>query len=166
METTPLSYRMYFFVPYNLSPIQQAIQAGHCVEEYGDKYRDTPLYKEYRLHKTWIILNGGTTSDMIDVNGCYYGSLNQLEVELLHAEIPYAKFREPDLNNALTALCFIVDERVFDKIKYPDYLDWYQARCIDFFEKNEKFNPEQWEELIGGKKNIFLREFLKGKKLA
>ena len=28
-------YRMYGLVPYNISPIQQAIQFGHAVVEYG-----------------------------------------------------------------------------------------------------------------------------------
>ena len=28
---------------------------------------------------------------------------------------------ETDLNYALTAVCFIADERVLDKEKYPDY---------------------------------------------
>ena len=30
-----LELRMYGLVPYNISPIQQAIQYGHAVVEYG-----------------------------------------------------------------------------------------------------------------------------------
>ena len=33
--SSKLELRMYGFVPYNISPIQQAIQFGHAVVEYG-----------------------------------------------------------------------------------------------------------------------------------
>ena len=36
MNVTELEYRMYFLVPYNLSPIQQGIQAGHALQEYNN----------------------------------------------------------------------------------------------------------------------------------
>ena len=32
-----LELRMYGLVPYNISPIQQGIQFGHAVIEYGQK---------------------------------------------------------------------------------------------------------------------------------
>jgi len=34
-----LELRMYGIVPYNISPIQQAIQFGHAVVEYGQMAR-------------------------------------------------------------------------------------------------------------------------------
>jgi hypothetical protein len=56
--------RMYFFVPYNISPIQQAIQAGHAALEYADKYASDEIFIKFvREHKTWVILNGGTTNE-------------------------------------------------------------------------------------------------------
>ena len=49
-----LEKRMYFFVPYNISPIQQAIQAGHAVEQYAHKFRNDPEYIDYvKNWKTW-----------------------------------------------------------------------------------------------------------------
>ena len=53
---------MYFFVPYNISPIQQAIQAGHAALEYAWKFFEKNDYKAFMQDKTWIILNGGTTN--------------------------------------------------------------------------------------------------------
>ena len=77
--------RMYGLVPYNISPIQQAIQFGHAVVEYGQKmqsYKHGTLsrvdhYKSLSQNydcwadnwKTFIILNGGTTNNKI-VNNC------------------------------------------------------------------------------------------------
>ena len=34
-----LELRMYGFVPYNLSPIQQGIQYGHAVVEYSQRMK-------------------------------------------------------------------------------------------------------------------------------
>jgi hypothetical protein len=164
-ETENLELRMYFFVPYNISPIQQAIQAGHAALEYAHKYHLAPLFINFiENYKTWIILNGGTTCDTIDANGCYYGSLNSIESELQNHNIRHTSFREPDLNNALTAICLILDERVFNKEKYPDYLDWYQANsnpglCISP-------DPKDWVKFVGGENNVLLRDLLKDKRLA
>ena len=36
-EHKTLELRMYFFVPYNISPIQKSIQAGHAALEYAYK---------------------------------------------------------------------------------------------------------------------------------
>ena len=40
-----LEYRMYGLVPYNLSPIQQGIQFGHAVVEYGQLVKDIPPFE-------------------------------------------------------------------------------------------------------------------------
>jgi hypothetical protein len=187
-----LEKRMYFFVPYNLSPIQQAIQAGHAALEYALQYGKDPLFKSFaKDHKTWIILNGGTTNDN------YSGPVNGLCLQEIWGSIDYhndfcpdgqtvqfSAFREPDLNNALTAVCFIADERVFNYEDYPDFTDWIRAQ--DFVDEDEKLNSfmnlenlgpkglkelfpgmyPQWVRQMGGERNIFLRELLRGKKLA
>ena len=120
-----LELRMYFFVPYNISPIQQAIQAGHAALEYARKYADAGFFQEFvDYHKTWIVLNGGTTNDQRDFDGVPVGTLNQIGDQLQDNDIPFSYFREPDLNDALTALCFIADERVFNREDYPDFVNW------------------------------------------
>ena len=69
-----LELRMYGLVPYNISPIQQAIQFGHAVVEYGQAIKSpitippmrtnaSEIYNEWANRwKTFIILNGGTTN--------------------------------------------------------------------------------------------------------
>lgn len=152
-----LSLRMYFFVPYNISEIQKGIQAGHAALEYAREYGNTKLFKEFaNNHKTWIILNGGTTrqynNDKLEI-----GTLDEINIQL-SKYVPYARFYEPDLNNALTAVCFIADERVWDFEKYPDY----------DVENNDCNSREytKWIKSIGGKQNAFLRELIRNKRLA
>ena len=186
-----LELRMYFFVPYNISPIQQAIQAGHAALEYARKYADAGFFQEFvDYHKTWIVLNGGTTNDQRDFDGVPVGTLNQIGDQLQDNDIPFSYFREPDLNDALTALCFIADERVFNREDYPDFVNWllkikmYQQAAdeaqknnpalwvelrLKSAEEHEKLFPEyykEWVRFLGGVKNVFLRELMTDKKLA
>ena len=196
-DPSPRELRMYFFVMYNLSGIQQAIQSGHCVEEYGDKYHNTELYKEYRKFKTWIILNGGTSNNgfigdfkvndfsasrirrISDFDESKIGTMELYEKYLIDNNIPFAEFHEPDLNNALSALCFICDNKVFDWFNYPPFIKWvYEFKGLQLTDKEkvEKLPYEsgssldklyqEWVEFVGGEQNAKLKELIYGKKLA
>ena len=170
-----LEYRMYGLVPYNLSPIQQGIQFGHAVVEYQQTVKGlSNLEKIYdkwaKQDKTFIILNGGTTNNTID----RLGTLNQHLRTLTDNGIGTAVFHEPDLGDQLTAVVFLVDERVFNREMYPDFQEEklpYGVRkpskkaLTDLEERNEA-NYQKWVEKIGGPKNAFLREFLKPLRLA
>lgn len=118
--------RMYFFVPYNISDIQKGIQAGHAALEYATEFGHTYEYGEFIEHwKTWIILNGGTTNSTRDLkSGERVGSLDRIQDTLESFDIPHSIFKEPDLNNALSAVCFLADECVFNWKDYPDYESW------------------------------------------
>ena len=168
---------------------QQGIQFGHAVVEYGQLVKGIPpfeaVYDKFaRKDKTFIILNGGTTNHKTSLeDGLPLGSLNNHLLTLLDNGVSFAQFSEPDLGDQLTAVVFIVDERVFNKKKYPDFEDWvienygdlilgdgsaYQiARRI----KESKSKEDQkvylsWVKLVGGEKNVFLRDFLKNFRLA
>jgi len=173
---------MYFFVPYNISPIQQAIQAGHASLEYVRRFGLTPdLVSFMDNDKTWIILNGGTTNSGLDAAEKPQGTLNLLHEDLWTADIKHSIFYEPDLNNALTAICFLADEQVWDYENYPDFRtfvieeigiinsDYIQTKMRKIEEDLQQMYPEsykKWVESLGGEKNVFLRNLLKGKKLA
>jgi|WetSurMetagenome_2_1015567.scaffolds.fasta_scaffold578776_1 hypothetical protein len=146
--------RMYFFVPNSLSPIQKGIQAGHAALEYARLYGDTIEYINFiRWHKTWIILNGGTTMD-VDKNG-NAGDLNLIAGSLYNEKVNFAFFREPDLNNAVTAVCFLANEFVYNRELFPDLPTEYSY-------------PEymKWVESLNGIQNVFLRKLITGKSLA
>jgi hypothetical protein len=193
-----LELRMYGLVPYNISPIQQAIQFGHAVVEYGQMVKlpqamnkmaiDAPfIYDSWASNwKTFIILNGGTTNHRNDDEGLPFGSLNQHVLKLDEMKIDFATFNEPDLGDQLTAVVFIVDERVFNRKKYPDFSDWLMnSKYADLIRgelgttvytiseniknsnnKEDKKAYQEWISFVGGEKNVFLRDFLKNFKLA
>ncbi len=167
MKTKELEKRMYGLVPYNISPIQQAIQFGHAVVEMS--LDQTDEYFDWAANwKTFIILNGGTSND----NPNFPGTMqHHLEI-LKEKEISHAIFNEPDLNNMLSAIVFLVDEQVFNKEDFPDFSDYLKNIYIDIAEQSEEELKEtfrldwfDWRDVIG-EKNVFLREFLKQFKLA
>ena len=173
-----LEKKMYFFVPYQLTGMQKGIQCGHAAEQYAHKYKDEFDYNDYAENwKTWVVLDGGTTNSNLGEPG----SLNIIERSLRENLIPYMWFREPDLENALTAICFLCDERVFDRKLVPDFIDYVKEKEyktqkyeIDIFLKKSfatlssifPISYKEWVTLIGGTKNAFLRELITGKKLA
>jgi len=176
-----LELRMFGLVPYNISPIQQAIQYGHSVVEYGLKNFHSNDYLDWaKYYKTFIILNGGTTNN----NPEKLGTLNQHLQTLKENKILLETFHEPDLGDQLTSIVFLVDERVFNRKKYLDFSDWlmdnYSDLLIDNFKSPNKLAKDilnsknqkdiniynEWVDYIGGEKNVFLRSFLKDFKLA
>lgn len=95
--------RMYFFVMGNISGRQQGIQAGHAAVEYGLKYGIQRDYKNFaKYHKTFIVLDGGSSGDM----ECRAHELETFGVKI-------ACFHEPDLNDSLSAIAFIVKEEIY-----------------------------------------------------
>ena len=151
---------MYGFVPYQLSGIQAGIQFGHAVVDFGLDYYDMLSYQQWaKYDKTFIVLNGGTTN----LNPDRLGTMNIKKAMLDEAGIPNTAFYEPDLGDQLSAVVFLVDDRIYDKETYPDY------------ENSEFFDEEDGETLWRRNFNadesdveqiVFLRSFLKGSKLA
>jgi hypothetical protein len=177
-----LELRMYGLVNYQLTGIQQGIQFLHAVVEYGQSVKWTlgthklDQYNEWAdQHKTVILLNGGTTN----TNEERLGTMNQHLQTLKSKGIYSSWFNEPDLGDQLTAIAFIVDERVFNKEKYPDF-DFTNKNQItpgygmwsedplnpQFMNENEKLRWDFWVEFIGGETNLWLRTWLKNFRLA
>lgn len=197
-----LELRMYGLVPYNISEIQKGIQFGHAVVELGQKLkshlewnRDLKVYDNWAdNYKTFIILNGGTSNHSVNRYICdsdFSGTMESNLATLIEMGITTGEFYEPDLNDMLSAIVFIVDERVFNKKDYPDFEDWVidnygdllhpdpnnhktfgksqrqLAQMIkDSNELSDKKVYNRWVNFIGGEKNAFLKDFLKNFRLA
>jgi len=187
-----LEYRMYFLVNRSLSPIQKGIQAGHASLEYisdvhskilNDKFSEeeyNSLTKFLNEDKTWIILDGGTSNG----SETYVGTMEETQRDFLNNNVIFASFYEPDLNDCLTAICLLVDERVFSKdyiSNFKDYLykiyekesseDVFFLSYLDTLSKDEltaKYYGDYlaFEEYLGGKANIFLKNYLPQFRLA
>jgi hypothetical protein len=181
-----LELRMYGLVNYQLTGIQKGIQFLHGVVEYSQMANrivgeTLSIYNEWADNwKTVILLNGGTTNNRITDDGFPFGSLNQHVITLDENKVDFATFNEPDLGDQLTAVVFIVDERVFNRKKYPDFEDWVVLNYGDLIRENntsyklakrikesnskkDKKVYQSWVNLVGGEKNVFLRDFLNPK---
>lgn len=176
MEKNNLKQRMYSFVIYQLSGIQAGIQAGHATEQFIEEYHGLPELKARVKDKTVILLNGGTTNQIgIDYyqKDTYVGTMDMYLQTLLDLNIPVSPFYEPDLNNAMTAMSFLVDERIWDKEKYPDPnikdLRKNLNEVDEIFGVTDGDLLENYFTSMFGEKNrniAKLRVFLKDKKLA
>ena len=160
------TYRIYGLVPYNLSPIQQGIQHGHGVIEYSLDFGDTPEYQKWaKKDKTFIILNGGTTNGR-RFDGDLVGSLNRHGVDLTVNGIKNSRFYEPDLGDCLTSVVFLVDDRVFDRVAWPEYdgltYDDGTPDPTEYWEWKMKFSESE----IEADKIVWLRDWLPKFRLA
>jgi hypothetical protein len=167
-----MELRMYGLVPYQLTGIQSGIQFLHSCVEYGLNHFYSQEYKEWAsLHKTVILLNGGTTN-----NGPTLGSLNKHANYLESIGVKIARFHEPDLGDQLTAICFILNEKVFNKNLYPDYInktekdddlvwsDELNEMVLQEDYEDWKMNFNEDEEMTS--RIIKIRQFLKPLRLA
>jgi hypothetical protein len=207
-----MELRMYGLVNYQLTGIQKGIQYGHALQEYNniimdwmdenpevgsEKYNKIKLFREWaKNYKTFIVLNGGTTNkNLAPLNklneGIYRGTLNNYKVQLESNGIDVIGFEEYDLGDQLTAIVFLVDERIFlkenGKYVYLDFEDWIFDNpspyiTFDRLDKHfiksvrEKFKNSdnkdmldyynRWVDHMGGVKNVFLRDFTRNLKLA
>jgi len=174
-----MEYRMYGLVPYNLSPIQQGIQYGHALQEYNNLIREIrtqgeeDAFDQWRFEdKTFIILNGGTTNK----NRHKLGTLNQHAETLVELGFRTAEFYEPDLGDQLTAVVFLVSEKVFNSTDYPDYKQFVINELGEYVVKEVRKDGKlleiefpklykKWCTLVGPKV-IEQRNFIKQFRLA
>jgi len=161
-QTERLVQRMYCLTLYNLSPIQQGIQSAHAIVEYASVFGQTQEYVNWAgLDKTIIILNGGSSIKLKE--NMDYLIDNQL--------IDLAFFREPDLFNGITACCFLADERIWNREKYPDKLMPLESPNIGggvegTLAIHRVFDESAFIDRIGGFKNFQLKLFLEKFRLA
>jgi hypothetical protein len=171
-----LEYRMYGLCNYQLSgTIHAGIQFGHAVVDYGRAVEglkpNEDIYKKWADEdKTFIILNGGTTNN----NPERLGSLNKHMQIMRENGVFLQEFHEPDLGDQLTAFVFLVDERVWNRELYEDFipetLPWGRRKpsekAISQLEEKNASNYKHWLEKIGGSTNAFLKGYLKNLRLA
>lgn len=147
-----LRYRMYNLVLYNISPIQQGIQVAHSIVEYSTAFFNTIQYQRWaQVDKTIMVMNAGSTIKLKEKMD--YLIDNQL------TDLSF--FKEVDLDNAITAVSFLVDERLWDKEKYPDgppsSLIGSDGVVLSVM---HTWNEAAYINSIGGEKNYLLKKFI------
>lgn len=161
LKASELEYRMYSLVLYNMSPIQQGIQTAHAIVEYANAFHHTIEYQKWaQVNKTIIILNGGSSIKLKE----------HLDYLLDNQLIDLAFFKEPDLYNGITSICFLVDERIWNREKYPDRLPELSGVDIGGVTIvpaiHRTFDQNAFIDQIGGFKNFQLKLFLEKFRLA
>jgi hypothetical protein len=142
--------RCYTFTLYQLSPIQQGIQAGHAAVELGMRaYKRQmtmrngtwfSIYHEWATQwKTMVLLNGGDLKELCNLRNFLSGDTTY----------PSAAFHESveSLDGILTSVAIILPARIFISaedlrkgkpvmsLDYPDsYSDW-ELEMIDRLSK-------------------------------
>ena len=153
--------RMYSLVLRQLNPIQKGVQTTHSVVEYANKYGSDKEYRQWaETDKTLIILDGSTFQEMEDI----YESLKEWGVK-------FSKFQEPDLNYLTTAITFLVDERVWNRVLYPSWENLPQYPLVidgnmSTPNPNDYISYNEWVEMMGGAVNVDLRKLIFSKKLS
>ncbi len=151
-----LELRMYSLVMSNLSGIQKGIQAYHASIRYALKHFNDEDFQQWASKdQTVILLSGGGSGDMI---------MNSEKLKKLGIE--FVQFHEPDLNFSLSAVSFLLDERVWNKEKYPDFRWWMESTYpnIKYFDYGGY--KDEWINSIGGEDIYKIREFVSEFKLA
>lgn len=105
--------RLYTFTHFQLSSIQQGIQASHAQSNLFLKYtkKNTKEFKalyEWAKSPTMICLNGGNSASLKDL-------VDQLDNLAAFLKLPYGDFREDEnsMEGMRTAVAVIVPEPIY-----------------------------------------------------
>ena len=114
-----MNYRLYSFVNFYLSSIQQGVQTAHLVSEL---FAETTDKKKLKVLKDWakndktiIILNGGANADILET----FDKLTLIN-DTLSWSAPIGRFKEDkDSLGGLTTCCgIVVPESVWGAVDY------------------------------------------------
>lgn len=93
--------KAYTFVNTYVCGIQVGIQAGHSLVRHMADHGSNPIVAEWvSEHQTFVWLDGGDSRAM-----------DLLAVRLEDAGIPFTAFREEGMDDLLTSITFVLDER-------------------------------------------------------
>lgn len=141
-----------------LTPMQKGIQTAHAVADYVFDLHETDECGEWVCcDKTLIILDAGTSQD-----------LQEAIQWLKDNNIEHRVFKEPDLYDMPTAVCFLADERVWDTETYPDfehYMTQASAMPLDVKPGIGSWIVDIFDN-VDPKPIINLREFIFSKRLS
>ena len=96
-----MSLKLFVLTRKDISPSQQAVQAGHAVAEFLLRFPDT------KWRNGTLVYLGVDNEDQ----------LNRWAYKLYFKDIEWIGFREPDIGNQLTAIATVGNDRIYSKLK-------------------------------------------------
>lgn len=118
-----MELRLYSFVNFYLSSIQQGIQTGHAAVDLVRKYTrnsTNPVKSRQQLmveewadnYKTFIVLNGG-----------HNAAIHHAHDIISESDFPFISFYEDEasLDSLMTCTCIVVAEKIFNA--FPEKTD-------------------------------------------
>ncbi len=128
-------FRLYTFVNFYLSSIQQGIQSAHVTHSLFVKYpteSDSSILWDWAKNdKTMIVLNGGASSDIRTA----FEALQHLKVEHDGEQLPIECFYEDDsLNGMMTSFGVVVPRCFYDAKLVKNDKDGEDVYVFDFNE--------------------------------
>ncbi|AUR85791.1 peptidyl-tRNA hydrolase [Vibrio phage 1.081.O._10N.286.52.C2] len=110
--------KAYCFVNRYCIGIQAGIQAAHALVRLGEMRDDSGAYKKWaNEEETLCVLSASDHDHLANI---------EMTIKEMDLDIPVASFQEAGLNNSLTAVAFIADERII-KIQQEVY-EWRELR--------------------------------------
>lgn len=185
---------MYALILDSIHPKDAPIHLGLALQSFNNKMFDIAEeiargltlshneyytyggFKQWRQDKIFTLLVGESTNKTISSsNVISIGGLKNQLVKLQENAIETGTYYSSEIGDQLSCVVFLVDERVFNKVKYPDF-DQFLLQfqdIIDTFEKDRTYSSIveeitkhrstvylDWVKSIGGVRNEFLRGFL------
>jgi len=142
---------MYCLAERHLSSIQKAIQSAHAIVEYGITHWDTPEYNQWaKKDKTIVILDGGNSVD-----------LDSIKDQLLCEGWKFETFYEPDMNNFMTVIAFLVPDTIYDYKTYGTSFEDYREKMYPV-----KVHYEDWLKMIGGRPGEVVKSIISNLRIA
>jgi hypothetical protein len=168
MYNSSMELRLYSFVNFYLSSIQQGIQTGHCAVDLVRKYANAVHAMDVKpcdmvaewadKHKTFIILNGG------DFDGIMAASKVVEE-----SGYPFAFFHESAgaLAGVRTCVSVVLPENLFNARIAPDTNPFGTTYAAEYYVwYDEKKSPGSREIYVPGFRGYDILKFMKGCGLA
>lgn len=142
--------RLYTFVNFYLSSIQQGIQSAHIAHELFVKYKNNKnqiekIYEWATDHKTMIVLNGGPNQSIIEINNLF----NDIVSDLLFIT-PFTSFYEddPSLGGIMTSVGIILPEEIFAAINAEEVLSLCGYNDLNTNDRKDSFYYVNEDKII------------------
>jgi hypothetical protein len=97
--------KMIIISHQGISPGYQLVQSCHAVADFAENFKE--LFDEWKQ----------TSNTMITLTEQSEESLQKRMYQLQELKIPFAYFIEPDIDDRLTALCFIANDEQREHFK-------------------------------------------------